>query len=135
MDAEEDYDECWDGHYPGGEGRHPHPLCDDLAGFVSFFSQMHGGVVAVEDPGPEEDGDDPAVRITRLLFFTKIDPVVEVFENSRAGLETACLSCFDGEPDPVHDYQHVEDYDGKAEVPLQDFLVDDVGRHGEEHAD
>lgn len=100
---------------------------------MGFFCEVDGGVIAVEDPGAEEDGDNPAVSVTDLLFGPLIDPVVEVLEDPGARLEAASLGGFDGELDPVHHDQDVKYHDGEVEVPLQDFLVDHVGRHGEEH--
>jgi len=70
---------------------------------MRFLRQMHRSVVPVEDPGTEEDRNDPAVSITGLLLCAFIDAIVEVLEDPGSRLEPSCLSRFDGEPNPVHD--------------------------------
>ena len=75
---------------------------------------MHRGAVAVEYPRSEQNRDDPAVSIAGLLPLAEINAIVE---DSRIGLETACLHGFDREPDPVKDEQNMEDDNCEAEIP------------------
>ena len=94
---------------------------------------MGAGVVAVEDPGCEEDRDDPAIGVRGFLLVTEIDADIKVVEGAMGGLEV--VRGFDGEPDPVYEEEGEEDGDGEAEVPLENSGIVDVRGHGEEHAD
>lgn len=95
---------------------------------------MRRRVVPVKLPRPEQDANDPRVRVRRLLLAPLpplVHPVVERPEH-RPGLEPPRRP--HGEPHPVHREQHEEDEHREPEVQLQHARRQHVGQHRQHHA-
>lgn len=90
----------------------------------------------MEHPRPEQDADEPAIAIARLLRLTEVNPIIEQPKHALPIIEMPIpRRRADREPHPIHREQTEENHNREAEVILQESWVPDIGDDSEEHAD